>query len=124
MLAGLLLFARPVIALYLGPQWELAGEILVILAPMLAIKSVTMSLATTVFVLKKPAWLLWHNVANFSAIGLAAIIAWHSHSGLLGFLKALALLQGLEYALFGAVFTRAVWQQRQDRLARSIGEAA
>ncbi len=118
MLAGLLLFARPVIAIYLGPQWELAGEILVILAPMLAVRSVTMSLATTVFVLKKPSWLLWHNVANVSAICLAAIIAWHRHNALLGFLELLALLQGMEYAAFGAVITRAVWLQRQARLGR------
>ena len=88
------------------------------MAPMLAVRSVTMSLATTVFVLKKPAWLLWHNVANVSAICLAAIIAWQRHAGLLGFLELLALLQGLEYAMFGAVIARAVWLQRQAQLGR------
>jgi lipopolysaccharide exporter len=114
MLAGLVLFARPVIAIYLGPQWELAGEILVILAPMLAVRSVTMSLATTVFVLKKPSWLLWHNVASVAAIGGAVLIAWGATSGLLGFLKALALLQGLEYAVFGLILARAAWQRSED----------
>lgn len=112
MLVGLLLFARPVIALYLGPQWELAGQILVIMAPMLAIRSVTMSLATTVFVLKKPAWLLWHNVASFITIVIAAIAAKWFASGLLGFVELMALLQGLEHAAFVSIFAFAAYRQR------------
>lgn len=112
MLAGLLLFARPVVAIYLGPQWDVAGHILVILAPMLAVRGVTMSLATTVFVLKRPIWLLWHNVASVAAIGMAVVWAWASHADLLGFLTALSIAQGLEYAFFGIVLTRAAWRQK------------
>ncbi len=103
MLAGLLLLARPVVRIYLGPGWDMAGEILVILAPMLALRSVTMSLATTVFVLKRPGWLFAHNVASVLAIGLAFGLAWWRESDLVGFLQTLAVLQGIEYAAFALV---------------------
>lgn len=116
-LAGLEFFARPVVALYLGPQWAIAGEILVIIAPMLAIRGVTMTLATSVFVIKRPSWLLWHNVASFSAIALAAVAALTASVGLLGFIGLLALLQGAEYGVFGLVLVGAAWRQRQRQLA-------
>lgn len=100
-LAGLELLAKPVIVLFLGAKWEMAGTILVILAPMLAIRSVTMSLATTVFLLHRPAWLLYHNIASVIAISIALGIAWASGGGdLLSFLGLLALFQGVGYAGF------------------------
>lgn len=100
-LAGLELLAKPVMVLYLGAKWEMAGKILVILAPMLAIRSVTMSLATTVFLLQRPAWLLYHNIASIVAISIAFVHAWTSDGGdLLSFLGLVALFQGLEYAGF------------------------
>ena len=105
MLAGLVFLAEPVITLYLGAEWELSGTILVILAPMLAIRSVAMSLATTVFVLKRAVWLFWHNVASVVAIGAAFAIALATGAGMLTFLLLLAVLQGLEYAAFGVVLT-------------------
>ncbi len=101
MLAGLVFLAEPVLALYLGAEWEMSGTILVILAPMLAIRSVTMSLATTVFVMKRPVWLFWHNVASVIAIGAAFGIALATGAGMLTFLLLLAILQGVEYAIFG-----------------------
>ena len=113
MLAGLMLLAKPVVAFYLGAGWDMAGTILVILAPMLAVRSVTMSLATTVFVLKRPGWLFAHNVASVAAMALAFGLAWVSGAGLVRFLELLALLQGVEYALFGAVLCRAAWLNRQ-----------
>lgn len=113
MLAGLVLFARPVVALYLGKGWEMAGEILVILAPMLALRSVAMSLATTVFVLRRPSWLLLHNVASVAMIALAFGLAWAGSAGLTGFLKLLALTQGVEYLGFGSLLGVAVWRQHR-----------
>lgn len=111
MLAGLVLLAKPVVRIYLGPGWDMAGTILVILAPMLALRSVTMSLATTVFVLKRPGWLFAHNVASVAAIGLAFGLAWQWQSDLVGFLQLLAVLQGIEYAGFALVLGWAVWRQ-------------
>jgi lipopolysaccharide exporter len=123
MLAGLVLMAEPVVRLFLGPGWDMAGTILVILAPMLAIRSVTMSLATAVFVLKRPCWLFAHNIASVVAVGLAFLLAWSWHSDLTGFLELLAVLQGIEYAGFGLLLGVAVWRQyravgtgRQQRL--------
>lgn len=106
-LIGLWLFARPVIAIYLGPNWGIAADILVILAPMLAIRGVAMSLATTVFVLQRPAWLLWHNLVSMAAIALAAGIAWQRHEDVVGFVWWLSLIQGIEYAGFGLILMRA-----------------
>lgn len=107
MLGGLVLLAKPVVVIYLGSQWKLAGTILVILAPMVAIRGVTMSLATAVFVLRRPAWLLWHNVASLAAMALAFGFAWASGLGLLGFIGLLALLQGAEYLVFCVVLSLA-----------------
>ncbi|MDL2351272.1 MAG: oligosaccharide flippase family protein [Pseudomonadota bacterium] len=121
MLAGLMLLARPVISLYLGVQWTMAGTILVILAPMLAVRSVTMSLATSVFVLKKPAWLLIHNAASVAAMALAFGYAWAATADLLGFLTALAVLQGAEYLVFGAIVGFAARNRYLSRRAGAVG---
>lgn len=114
MLAGLALLAEPVVAAYLGPKWKLAGTILVILAPMLAVRSVVMSLATTVFVLRRPVWLLWHNVASVVAIAGAFAGALATGAGMVAFLGLLAGLQGLEYAVFGTILAIAAWRNHQD----------
>ena len=116
MLVGLLLFAQPAVDFYLGPGWEMAGTILVILAPMLALRSVTMSLATTVFVLKRPGWLLLHNVASVAAIAISFIIAWWFNLGLVLFLQVLAVMQGAEYLVFGMVLGAAAWSGQKRQL--------
>jgi len=122
MLAGLVLLAKPVVVLYLGAQWEVAGTILVILAPMLAIRSVTMSLATTVFVLRRPAWLLYHNLASVAAMALAFGLAWASGADLLRFLGLLALLQGVEFAGFLLVLGLAARKQFSLRNVPALGQ--
>jgi O-antigen/teichoic acid export membrane protein len=121
MLIGLVLFAKPVVALYLGARWDMAGTILVILAPMLALRSVTMSLATTVFVIKRPEWLFAHNVASVAAIALAFGIAWVGGSDLIGFLELLTLLQGAEYLAFGAVLGTAARRRYLSQTASAVG---
>lgn len=73
-LAGILLVARPVIAIYLGETWLPSADMLILLAPMLAVRSVGVSVATAVFVLGRPAWLLYLNIAL--AVGYAAIAGW------------------------------------------------
>ena len=111
MLLGMLFLARPILAIYLGPGWDMAATILVIMAPMLAIRSVTMSLATTVFVLRRPEWLLFHNLAGVVAIAGAFAFAWGTESGLTQFLMLLAVLQGTELLCFFAVIAIAARRQ-------------
>lgn len=118
-LIGLVLFAKPVVAIYLGPGWEIAGTILIVLAPMLAIRSVTMSIATTVFVLKRPGWLLVHNVASVLAILLACFLAWHGDYTLVGFLETLVIIQGIEFAMFGFSLAYAARRHYQESRLRS-----
>jgi lipopolysaccharide exporter len=120
MLIGMLFLARPVLAIYLGPGWDTAATILIIMAPMLAIRSVTMSLATTVFVLRKPAWLLYHNMGGVLAIGLAFAFAWSMKASLTGFLTLLALLQGIELLVFFAVITFAARRQYFEHRKMSV----
>ncbi|MBK9431488.1 MAG: lipopolysaccharide biosynthesis protein [Sphingomonadales bacterium] len=122
MLAGMLFLARPVLAIYLGEGWDLAATILIIMAPMLAIRSVTMSLATTVFVLQRPAWLLYHNMAGVVAIVLAFAFAWTVRASLEQFLATLAILQGLELLIFFAVLTISSRRQyfRQQSIVQGI----
>jgi lipopolysaccharide exporter len=98
----------------------MAATILIILAPMLAIRSVTMSLATTVFVLRKPAWLLYHNVAGLLAMALAFGFAWGTGAGLEQFLTALAVLQGAELLIFFAAITLASRKQYLQRTASTV----
>ena len=120
MLLGMIFLARPVLAIYLGPGWDLAATILIIMAPMLAIRSVTMSLATTVFVLRRPEWLLFHNIAGVVAIAGAFAFAWGTGAGLTEFLLILAILQGAELLCFFAVIAIAARKQyflRQRRIS-------
>lgn len=112
-LAGVWLFARPFITLYLGSEWKLSADILIILAPMLAIRSLCMSVATAVFVLRKPQWLLFHNIANAAVLGLAFLVGWYFALGLVGFLYVAALLLALEYTVFALAL---VIVSRQTRL--------
>jgi lipopolysaccharide exporter len=114
MLVGMLFLARPVLAIYLGPGWDMAATILIIMAPMLAIRSVTMSLATTVFVLKRPAWLLYHNIGGLLAIAGAFAFAWGTGAGLEEFLMLLAALQAAELLLFFTAITMAALRQYRD----------
>jgi lipopolysaccharide exporter len=110
MLTGLLLFAEPVMVLYMGTQWEIAGTILVILAPMLAIRSVALSLATSALVLKRPEWLLYQNLVSTATILLSVIISWWWSMSLYSFLIIYATMQAIDYGIFAAIlayFSRA-----------------
>jgi O-antigen/teichoic acid export membrane protein len=97
------LFARPLTELYLGPTWGPAADMLVLLAPMLAMRSLAMSIATTVFVLRRAHWLFIHNIANAGLLVLAYLAARALGLGVLPFLTIAVVLLTLEYAVF-AVF--------------------
>ena len=99
-LAGIWLFAHPFVRLYLGAEWLPAADMLVILAPMLAVRSLCMSVATTVFVLKRAHWLFIHNIANAAMLGLAFLGAQLWGLGVMLFLYLAAGLLIVEYAAF------------------------
>ncbi|HUE78790.1 MAG TPA: oligosaccharide flippase family protein [Sphingomicrobium sp.] len=107
----ILLVARPFIVFYLGAQWAPAADILVILAPMLAVRSLTMSIATTVFVMRAAHWLFIHNVANVAMTIAAYAFALFFGLGPAAFLSVAALLIGFEYAVF-ALFL--IWASRRQ----------
>lgn len=64
LIAGILLFARPFLSLYLGEQWLPSADLLILIAPMLAARSISVSIATAVFVLRRPQWLLSLNIGT------------------------------------------------------------
>lgn len=103
----LLLLARPFVTIFLGPQWVMSADMLTVLAPMLALSGVAMSIATTVFVLRRAHWLLIHNVATVATSFAAFAIG--SEFGLtpIAFLAVASLLLAIEHAIFGALLVRA-----------------
>lgn len=106
-LVGIWLMATPFITLYLGRQWAPSAQMLLILAPMLAMRSLCMSVATAVFVLKRPQWLLYHNLANAAVQGAAFAIGWVSGLGVNAFLGLAATLLFGEYLVFALLLIAA-----------------
>lgn len=125
MLLGMIFFARPILAIYLGPGWGLAATILIIMAPMLAIRSVTMSLATTVFVLRRPEWLLFYNLAAVTTIAGSFAFAWVTGIVLTEFLTILAVLEGAELLCFLTIIagvTRKRYSQKLSIQVKNVDE--
>ena len=94
------LFARPFVIAYLGQGWEPAATMLIILAPMVALRSVTGVIQTAAFILQRTRWLLVHNVANVVAIAAAFGAAAMLQLGAMEFLALAAFLMSLEYFVF------------------------
>ena len=113
-LVAIVLLARPFIGIFLGQTWLPAADMLIVLAPMLAVRSLSMSVATTVFVLRSAHWLLIHNVATL-VLPLLAIAA----SSLLNLdpIRFLMIVSGLltvEYACFGLFLAVAARREHQS----------
>jgi len=113
-LVGILLFARPFIRIFLGRTWLPAADMLVVLAPMLAVRSLTMSIATAVFVLRSAHWLLVHNVATVALPALAFALSWLLKLGPIGFLGITSGFLALEYAFFGVFLAAAARRDHQS----------
>ncbi|MFS2109180.1 oligosaccharide flippase family protein [Sphingomonas sp. Sphisp140] len=113
-LCGVWLLAKPFITIYLGQRWAPAGDILIILAPMLAVRSLCMSIGTTVFVLRRAHWLLLHNIANAAVLGIAYLIARASGLELNSFLWLAAGLLIVEYGAFALWLILAAWRGRKQ----------
>jgi len=122
-LAGIWLFARPFTILYLGRTWAPAADILLILAPMLAARSLCMSVATAVFVLRRAHWLLMHNILNAALLGLAFVVARATGMGLFPFLTLVAALLTVEYLLFAGALALAA-RRGEVRATLRAGVAA
>jgi len=121
-LIAILLLARPFITIYLGAQWAPAGDMLVIMAPMLAIRSLTMSIGTTVFVLRSAHWLFIHNVANVLVTLAAFAIARFMHLSSLQFLEVAATFLAMEYAAFGLFLIATARRTRSIALSNALSE--
>ena len=104
-------FGNIIITILLGSSWEPAAEMLAILVPMLALRSVVMSIATTVFVLKRVTWLLYHNCASASVMVIAFSFAYNVNVGIYTYLKISAWLLSIEYLLFGVILARATLRE-------------
>jgi lipopolysaccharide exporter len=98
---AIVLFARPFISVFLGERWLPAADMLIILAPMLAVRGLSMSIATTVFVLRSAHWLFVHNVATVVLPLIAFALAHVFHLGPIAFLGIASVLLFFEYAMFG-----------------------
>ena len=114
-LFGIVLFARPFIGIFLGAKWQPAADMLIVLAPMLAIRGLAMSIATTVFVLRSAHWLFIHNIATV-VLPIAAFAAAQIFDlGPLTFLALVSVLLFIEYLGFGSFL---VWAAHRDRSTR------
>ncbi len=111
------LFARTVVDIYLGPEWALVGDVLIILAPMLALRSMAVSVATTVFIIRRPAWLFLHNLAAALAQLVAFALALWGGLDLRAFLMVAATLLAIESASFILILVVAARRRHLGRAA-------
>jgi O-antigen/teichoic acid export membrane protein len=110
--AGIWLFAKPVVALYLGSQWSPVATMLIVLAPMLGIRSVAYSITPSIFVLRRVHWRFIHFVieAVLHAICYAVAIAEGLSS--IQYLMLLSALFGLEWLRFLVQMIIGAWKIR------------
>lgn len=116
-LIGILLVAPPIIGVYLGERWLPSAETLVLLAPMLAIRSIGVSVATSVFVLRKPSWLLYLNIALVAGYSFGFLWAWTTGAIERNFLIATVVSISVVYIIFTLVIAWATY--RSQRIART-----
>ena len=111
-LVAIVFLARPFVSIYLGRRWDTAADMLIILAPMLAVRSLTTSISTTVFVMRSAHWLFVHNIAAVLTSLLAYGIAVALRLSALNFLIIVSAFLTVEFALFGTFLViKARWQR-------------
>ncbi len=69
-------FAKPVIEFYLGKDWIMSAQILIWLLPMISLRFISNSIATTGLVIGRPQWLLYNNIAVALAVLVSFLIAY------------------------------------------------
>jgi O-antigen/teichoic acid export membrane protein len=119
-LAVILLFARPFIVIYMGQKWLPAAEMLVLLAPMLALRSLAMSIGTTVFVMRAPHWLLIHNIANVVVTLFAYSIARMLSMTSIHFIAIASAFLSVEYAVFAVFLVSKARQSRPGAVIKAV----
>lgn len=102
--------ARPFVAMYLGKTWMPAAGMLVILAPMLAMRNLATSIATAVFVVRRAHWLLVHNVSNAVVLVASFAAAKWLHLDVNEFLWIVVVLLVIEYGAFAGFLILAARQ--------------
>jgi O-antigen/teichoic acid export membrane protein len=113
-LIAILLFARPMIVLVLGARWAPAADMLVVLAPMIAIRGAVLSISPTAFILQRTPWLFAYSVVAILLTIVSVGAALIAHLSPTAFLAVASTLLALEAAILGAAL---VYAARQDRLA-------
>jgi len=116
-LIAIWLFARPAIDLVLGPRWRPAADMLMVLAPMIAIRGAVLSISPTVFVLKRTAWLFTYSLVAILLTLVAVAAALLARLGPIPFLAIASALWSVEAAIFGAAL---VYAARKDRLVAAL----
>ncbi len=96
----LALLAEPLTEIYLGPNWLPAADIFVYISPMLALRFVSVTIATTPLVIGKPQVLLINNVCLLISIGVAFLIAQHGELGLAPYLVLNTITTSTVYLVF------------------------
>jgi hypothetical protein len=84
---------------------------------MLAARSVASSLLTSVFVLRKPHWLLIHNITVVALTAAAFAFALVGSLAVISFLWLASILLAVEYAAFTALLVYSVKARHLDRPA-------
>jgi len=98
--AGIWLLAKPVIALYLGAQWLPVATILIVLAPMLGIRSVAYSITPSIFVLRRVHWRFIHFVIEAVLHAVCYVAAIWQGLTAIQYLILLSVLFALEWMRF------------------------
>lgn len=108
------LLTRPVFAIAFGREWLPAADLLVLLAPMLAVRFISSSIQTAPLVLGRAHWLLAQNVALIAAIGIAYAMAKADALPIQSYVLLTSLLMAAVYAGFIAFVVartrRSHWQ--------------
>ena len=98
--AGIWLLAKPVVALYLGAQWLPVATMLIVLAPMLGIRSVAYSITPSIFVLRRVHWRFIHFVVEAILHVICYAVARSQGMTAIQYLMLLSALFALEWLRF------------------------
>lgn len=115
-LFGILLFARPLIVSFLGASWRTAADMLMVLAPMIAVRGAVLTISPIAFILKRPGWLLAYSVIAIALMGVAVVATVVLRLGPLAFLGVASGLWAIEAAVLGGAL---VYAAHQDRVAQT-----
>jgi len=112
--------AEPMIGFYLGKDWIMSAKIIVWLLPMMALTFISNSIATTGFVIGRPQWLLYNNIALASAVLVSFLIGYFGSLPLSSYLiMHSAATSGVHalFILYNVWITIRYYRHKPDRCA-------